>query len=98
MVPNGFLTGNDWRDKTTSEQTNYAMGVVDGFLFASAHERAGVSLGWIRECVVGVRSDQLRFMVLKEVEASPGQWHLNLMHSTVYRALLDGCSNSPKAR
>jgi hypothetical protein len=98
LVPDGFLTGNAWRDMSTIGQTNYAMGVVDGFLFASAAERAGTSLKWVHECIFGIKSDQLRSMVHKEVEASPGEWNQSTMHVTVYRALLNDCPNSPKPR
>ncbi len=95
-VPDGFLSGNIWRDMRRSEQRAYSMGVVDGIIFASAFERHGVSLAWIRVCIVGMRSDQVEALLKAEVEANPGEWHHAQVHTMMYRALLKACPNSPK--
>lgn len=94
-IPRGFWNGNDWKDNEPLRHA-YAMGVVDGMLFASALERGGgVSLDWLKPCVEGKRSDQLLAVLQNEIDLHPELLH-DGMHKIAYRALLKACPNAPK--
>jgi hypothetical protein len=94
LVPKSFLTGKDWRGLSKGEQQAYAVGVVDGLDLAFAYEKQGTNLAWINPCVTGMSSDQVRAMLLAEIDANPGEWNLLTVHQSMYRALRKACRQS----
>jgi hypothetical protein len=95
LVPHSFLSGKDWRGLSKGEQQAYAVGVVDGLDLAFAYEKQGTNLAWINSCVTGMSSDQVRAMLLAEIDANPGEWNLLTVHQSMYRALRKACRQSP---
>jgi hypothetical protein len=97
-VPVGFWTGNDWRDHSINERISYAMGMIDGILFASAWERGGgKSLAWVNSCTNGMRGDQVQAIIQHELYINPNDWH-DSMSLIVFRSLSNACSNAPKLK
>lgn len=95
LVPKSFLSGKDWRGLGKGEQQAYAVGVIDGLDLASAYGKQGTNLAWINPCVTGMSSDQVRVMLLAEIDANPGEWNLLTVHQSMYRALRKACRQSP---
>ena len=95
LIPKSFLSGKDWRGLSKGEQQAYAVGVVDGLDLASAYEKQGTNLAWINPCATGMSSDQVRAMLLAEIDANPGEWNLLTVHQSMYRALRKACRQSP---
>jgi hypothetical protein len=95
LVPKSFMSGKDWRGLSKGEQQAYAVGVVDGLDLASAYEKQGTNLAWINPCATGMSSDQVRAMLLAEIDANPGEWNLLTVHQSMYRALRKACRQSP---
>lgn len=95
LVPKSFLSGKDWRGLSKGEQQAYAVGVVDGLDLAFAYGKQGTSLAWINPCVTGMSSDQVRAMLLAEIDANPGEWNLLTVHQSMYRALRKSCRQKP---
>jgi len=96
-VPEGFWKGNDWRASDDEARTGYAMGIIDGIILASAIERSGSSLAWVSPCTKGMRNDQIRAIIQKELDKNPEKRHLP-MNIITYKALRNVCPNSPKLR
>jgi hypothetical protein len=90
-LPHSFLSGKDWRGLSKGEQQAYAVGVVDGLDLAFAYGKQGTNLAWINPCVTGMASDQVRAMLLEEIDANPGEWNLLTVHQSMYRALRKAC-------
>lgn len=95
LVPKSFMSGKDWRGLSKGEQQAYAVGVVDGLDLASAYEKQGTNLAWINPCATGMSSNQVRAMLLAEIDANPGEWDLLTVHQSMYRALRKACRQSP---
>ncbi len=95
LVPKSFMSGKDWRALGKGEQQAYAVGVVDGLDLAFAYGKQGTNLAWINPCVTGMSSDQVRAMLLAEIDANPGEWDLLTVHQSMYRALRKACRQSP---
>jgi hypothetical protein len=95
LVPKSFMSGKDWRALSKGEQQAYAVGVIDGLDLAFAYEKHGTNLAWINPCVTGMSSDQVRAMLLAEIDANPGEWNLLTVHQSMYRALRKACWQSP---
>ena len=95
LVPKSFMSGKDWRGLSKGEQQAYAVGVVDGLDLAFAYGKQGTNLAWINPCVTGMSSDQVRAMLLEEVNTNPGEWNLLTVHRSMYRALRKACRQSP---
>ena len=95
LVPKSFMSGKDWRGLSKGEQQAYAVGVVDGLDLAFAYGKQGTTLAWINPCVTGMSSDQVRAMLLEEVNTNPGEWNLLTVHQSMYRALRKACRQSP---
>ncbi len=95
LVPKSFMSGKDWRGLSKGEQQAYAVGVVDGLDLAFAYGKQGTNLAWINPCVTGMSSDQVRAMLLEEVNTNPGEWNLLTVHQSMYRALRKACRQSP---
>ena len=93
-VPKGFFSGNDWLGLNKTEQATYAMGVVVGLDLAATLKPQG--LYWINPCVAGMTSDQVRAMLKVELDASPGERHLPMVHQAMYQALRKACPESSK--
>jgi hypothetical protein len=96
-VPKSFLSGKDWRGLPKGEQQAYAIGVVDGLDLASAYGKKEIDLGWINGCVTGMSSDQVRAMLLAEIDANPDEWNRLTVHQAMYRALKKSCQKLPGA-
>jgi len=95
LVPKSFLSGKDWRGLSKGEQQAYAVGVVDGLDLAFAYGKQGTNLAWINPCVTGMSSDQVRAMLLAEIDATPKEWNLLTVHQSMYRALRKACRETP---
>jgi hypothetical protein len=95
LAPHSFLSGKDWRGLSKGEQQAYAVGVVDGLDLAVAYGKQGTDLAWINPCVIGMSSDQVRAMLLAEIDANPGEWNLLTVHQSMYRALRKACRQNP---
>lgn len=95
LVPKSFMSGKDWRGLSKGEQQAYAVGVVDGLDLAFAYGKQGTNLGWINPCVTGMSSDQVRAMLLAEIDANPEEWKLLTVHQSMYRALRKNCRQKP---
>jgi hypothetical protein len=95
LAPHSFLSGKDWRGLGKGEQQAYAVGVVDGLDLAFAYGKQGKNLAWINPCVTGMSSDQVRAMLLAEIDANPGEWNLLTVHQSMYRALRKACRQNP---
>ena len=95
LVPKSFISGKDWRGLGKGEQQAYAVGVVDGLDLAFAYGKQGTNLAWINPCVTGMSSDQVRAMLLAEIDANPGEWNLLTVHQSMYRALRKACHQNP---
>ena len=95
LIPKSFMSGKDWRGLSKGEQQAYAVGVIDGLDLAFAYGKQGTSLAWINPCVTGMSSDQVRAMLLVEIDANPGEWNLLTVHQSMYRALRKACRQSP---
>lgn len=91
-VPKAFFTGNDWLGLSKTEQSTYAMGVVDGLDLAATLKPQ--SLFWINPCVAGMTSDQIRAMLKAEMDARPQERHLLMVHRAMYQALWKACRNN----
>src|SRR5437763_15771806 len=63
LLPQSFLSGEDWRGLSKGEQQTYAIGVVDGLDLAFAYGRRGTNLAWLNPCVTGMASEQVRAML-----------------------------------
>src|SRR5574342_248106 len=96
LVPKSFMSGKDWRGLSKGEQQAYAVGVVDGLDLAFAYGKQGTNLAWINPCVTGMSSDQVRAMLVEEVNTNPGEWNLLTVHQSMYRALRKACRQSPE--
>ena len=97
LVPKSFMSGKEWRGLSKGEQQAYAVGVIDGLDLAFAYGKQGTSLAWINPCVTGMSSEQVRAMLLVEIDANPGEWNLLTVHQSMYRALRKACKLSPGA-
>jgi len=95
LVPKSFMSGKDWRGLSKGEQQAYAVGVVDGLDLAFAYGKQGTNLAWINPCVTGMSSDQVRAMLLAELDANPAEGNLLTVHRSMYRALRKACPQSP---
>ena len=96
LVPKSFISGKDWRGLSKGEQQAYAVGVVDGLDLAFVYGKQGTNLAWINPCVTGMSSDQVRAMLLAEIDTNPGEWNLLTVHQSMYRALRKACRQSPE--
>ena len=95
FVPKSFMSGKDWRGLSKGEQQAYAIGVVDGLDLAFAYGKQGTNLVWINPCVTGMSSDQVRAMLLAELDANPAEWNHLTVHQSMYRALRKACRQNP---
>ena len=91
LVPKSFLSGKDWLKLSKGEQQAYAVGVVDGLDLAFVYGKQGTSLAWINPCATGMSSEQVRAMLLAEIDANPEEGKLFTVHQSMYRALRKAC-------
>ncbi len=90
-VRSGFITGAGFLELSESEQSVYAMGVVDGLLLSplfGAPDKGGAFR--LAECLVGLSGKQVAAMVKKFLDENPKRW-LEDAHILVYGALLEPC-------
>ena len=94
-IKTGFMKGKNFMALSSSAQSAYAMGVVDGMLLAPLFKAPKVNMDWLERCIVGMTNEQVSTILRKELEKDPGTWD-HSVHSTMYNALLTACPGSSK--
>jgi hypothetical protein len=75
VIEHGFLTGNDYLQKSETERHGYVMGLLDG-LFASATIGSDSAvLARIKSCTLGMKSNQIMAILDKYLRDNPQIWH-----------------------
>lgn len=95
FVPQGFVTGNQYRQLPIRERLAYTTGLIDGLLLSPAFGAPRSHTAWIGECIHGMQNPQIQAMFDRQLEAKPEQWHggANIIMKD---ALLNRCPNAPK--
>jgi len=91
LIHNGFLTGKDYLEMSSSQQKAYAAGVTNGMLLAPLFGAPKERLTWFESCVTGMTDIQVGAILKKYLENNPGRWHES-SHITMYSAMLNACS------
>jgi hypothetical protein len=94
-IPNGYLTGSQFRAAGPAVQRGYAMGVVDGLLLSPMYGAPERRSRLLKTCLLALQldSDQITALVSREIEADPVTWS-NPAHSTAFRALRKACMSN----
>jgi hypothetical protein len=90
-VPNGFVTGNMYRQLSDAEKQFYAMGLVDGIFGAPMFgARPDGKIYQLSECVAKMNSEQVAAILSRELLEHPEIWH-RPMNQTGVNALVGAC-------
>lgn len=88
----GYLDGNRFLQMSKSEQTAYAMGLIDGMLFSPIFgATSNKDLSCIEYCSVNMTNIQITTILTKYLEDNPGKWH-HPVNAIMYEALKKSCN------
>ena len=90
VVPQGFLTGNQYRTESESRRESYVMGVTDGFLFSAVWGGPESRPLAFKRCIENMNSAQTQAIVDKYMANHPERWH-QYMQSLIYGAYIEFC-------
>ena len=82
QVMSGFLTGNDYRERSDDMKNGYAMGFVNGLHMAPALDAPRTKMRWVEECFVGMTSEQIVAILDKFLNENPARRHepMNILY------------------
>ena len=86
VIHNGFLTGDEFRKSTPSQQQTYVMGFVDGLLISPLVGAEKGQVKWLEVLIEGMTSEQITAILLKYINDNPEAWN-ECSHTIAYRAL-----------
>jgi len=90
QIHNGFGTAQQYLDMSHTEQTSYAMGVVNGMLVTPLLGVPEKDVAWLGQCVEGMNNYQVAAIIAKHIKENPERWHYGL-HVESWWAIKKAC-------
>lgn len=96
FVHSGFMKGESYLNLSEVRRSAYAMGLVDGFLFAPGYGAPSNKVDWLYSCISGMTDTQITAIIDKHIRDNPVQWQ-QPVHMLAHNALNAACRpNHPR--